>query len=202
VRRQAVLTPLGFGVRLKSGMYRVTMEGCMKRVGWLVGLSVVFLTQPAWAARMKVHEAAESSQYGRKAGGMIGRGLLNVSTCFVDIIVDTANETKAGPPLVGTLTGLAKGVGCGVLRLGSGVVDVGTFWVPGFNGVPVSDSYENCLAPASAASSIESAPQSSSAPASMMETPSTPSPMAEPGMAPAVPTTKPAAPHHHKRWTK
>jgi len=24
-------------------------------------------------------------------------------------------------------------------------VDVATFWVPGFNGFPVSDSYDNCL---------------------------------------------------------
>jgi hypothetical protein len=44
------------------------------------------------------------------------------------------------------LTGVAKGAGCGVLRLGSGIVDVATFWVPGFNGLPVSDSYDNCLA--------------------------------------------------------
>ena len=178
----------------------------MRRVGWLVGLSVLLVAQPAWAARMKVHEAAESSQYGRKAGGMIGRGLLNVSTCFVDVIVDTANETKSGPPLVGTLTGLAKGTGCGVLRLASGIIDVGTFWVPGFNGVPVSDSYENCLASPSATASMESTPQSSRSPAPITETPTPIAPMLAPSAAPSAPapSAEPAAPapRRHKRWTK
>lgn len=32
------------------------------------------------------------------------------------------------------------------LRALSGGVDLATFWVPGFNGFPVSDSYDNCLA--------------------------------------------------------
>lgn len=118
----------------------------MRRMTGVVALSLLLGGQPAWAARTVVHEAAESQEYGRKFGGMIGRGALNVLTSFVDVLVNTVNETKAGPPFVGTLTGLARGTGCGVLRLGSGAVDLVTFWVPGFNGFPVSDSYENCLA--------------------------------------------------------
>lgn len=118
----------------------------MKRWGLGVVLAMVVVAQPAWAARTAVHEAAESPEYGRKAGGMLGRGVLNAATCFVDVIVHLVNDTKAGPPVVGTLTGIAKGAGCGVLRLGSGVIDVATFWVPGFNGLPVSDSYDDCLA--------------------------------------------------------
>ena len=121
----------------------------MKRTGWVVPVAVALAvgvwSGPAWAMRTRAHAAAESQEYGRKAGGMLGRGLLNVVTCFMDVLVDTVNETKAGPPLVGTLVGLGKGTGCTVLRLGSGVVDVVTFWVPGFNGFPVSDSYDNCL---------------------------------------------------------
>lgn len=107
-------------------------------------LSTLLVSQPAWA-RTRFHDLAESPRYGEKMGGMIGRGLLNALTCFVDLLVNTVNDTKAGPPFIGTLTGLAKGTGCGVLRLGSGAVDLTTFWVPGFNGFPVSDSYENCL---------------------------------------------------------
>ncbi len=129
--------------------------------GMLVAvLSVAALglcAQPAWAARTRVHELAESPVYKQKLGGMLGRGLLNAVTCFVDVIVNTVNDTRTGPPLIGTLTGVAKGTGCGVLRLGSGAVDVVTFWVPGFNGIPVSDSYANCLdlAPSTAASTSE-----------------------------------------------
>ena len=120
----------------------------MKRTAWcVVGVLVLVAgpVQPAWATRTKAHLAAESPQYGRKFGGMIGRGALNVVTSPVDVIVNVVNDTKAGPPVVGTLSGLGKGLGCGVLRLGSGAVDLVTFWVPGFNGFPVSDSYENCF---------------------------------------------------------
>ncbi len=118
----------------------------MKKIALVALVGLTLCAQEAWAMRTPVHEAAESPQYGRKFGGMIGRGLLNVSTCFVDLLVNVVNETRNGPALVGTLVGVGKGAGCTVLRAGSGVVDVATFWVPGFNGFPVSDSYDNCLA--------------------------------------------------------
>ena len=166
----------------------------MRHVVGIVALVLVLGAQPAWAARTRVHEAAESPQYGRKFGGMIGRGALNVVTCFVDVIVNVVNETKAGPPFVGTLTGVGKGVGCGALRLGSGAVDLVTFWVPGFNGFPVSDSYEDCFAANTVSASMEEPPRGSRQPSSAWEVPTT-----EPGaaQAPPPPTEQPK-----KRWTK
>lgn len=113
-----------------------------------IGFAVVWMvcaSQPAWAARTRFHVAAESPLYSEKIGGMIGRGLLNMVTGFMDVLVTTVNETKVGPPFIGSLRGFATGFGCGVLRMGSGAVDVTTFWVPGFNGFPVSDSYDDCL---------------------------------------------------------
>ena len=97
------------------------------------------------AARSDVWQAANSDIYGTKAGGMLGRGLLNIVTCFVDVLVHTVEGSQTGPPLVGTLTGLGSGIGCTALRVTSGAVDVLTFWVPGFNGFPISRSYSNCL---------------------------------------------------------
>ena len=166
----------------------------MKRMMWTVALLLVVGSQPAWASRLRVHEMAESQQYGRKAGGMLGRGLLNVVTSPVDLLVNTVNETKAGPPFVGTLTGLGKGLGCGVLRLGSGAVDVVTFWVPGFNGFPVSDSYDNCFEAVAASAVMEPTPPGyNQPPASTWDAPTT-----EPGAAQV-----PAEPAHPKRkWTK
>jgi len=125
----------------------------------LVAITLVGVSQPAWAARTQWHVLAESELYKEKMGGMIGRGLLNAVTCPVDVLVNVVNDTKAGPPLIGTLTGVAKGVGCGVLRLGSGAVDVVTFWVPGFNGFPVADSYENCLEGSGGSARIEPQPE-------------------------------------------
>lgn len=119
----------------------------MKKLVVLLLLAAFSLSSsPAFAASGEsVWEMAQSEQYGKKFGGMLGRGLVNVATCFVDIIVQTVNGTQDGPPFVGTLTGLGGGIGCGALRVGSGALDVLTFWVPSFNGIPVSRSYSNCL---------------------------------------------------------
>ena len=176
----------------------------MSRGQLIVGVAVMMVaTQPAWATRTRAHEMAESQQYGQKAGGMLGRGVINAVTCFVDPLVNIVNETKAGPPLIGTLTGVAKGVGCGVLRLGSGAVDIVTFWVPGFNGFPVSESYDNCMASSTAsyATPVQEPPSmsGSSQSSSQWDVPTT-----EPGAAQApVPVqSEPEKSVKHRTWKK
>ncbi len=131
----------------------------------LLAVLMALLLAPRAFAEDSVWESAKSDQYGKKAGGMLGRGLVNAATCFVDLVVQTVHGTQDGPPFVGTLTGLGGGLGCTALRATSGVLDVVTFWVPGFNGIPVSRNYSNCLEedeegpaasqPASAVSSSE-----------------------------------------------
>lgn len=118
----------------------------MKKIAFLLILSLL-LVPSVWAKDSvdDVWRAANSPVYGTKFGGMLGRGLLNIVTSFVDIIVHTVEGSKAGPPIVGTLTGVGSGLGCTALRLTSGALDVVTFWVPGFNGFPVARSYSNCL---------------------------------------------------------
>lgn len=172
----------------------------MKRTAIVSVLAVMVAAQPAWAMRTRAHELAESPQYKQKVGGMLGRGIINGVTFFVDPLVNIVNETKLGPPVIGTLTGLGKGIGCGALRLGSGVVDIVTFWVPGFNGFPVSDSYENCIVPSNQAANWGSSTQADmgagyhQAPATTWEVPT-----AEPGAAQAA-APEPAKPK--KVWTK
>jgi len=117
----------------------------MKRVV-LTAAVVIGLAPAAWAQEA-LYEKANSPEYKQKFVGMIGRGIVNVATCPIDLLVNTVNETKSGPPLIGTLAGVAKGAGCTTLRALSGAVDLLTFWAPNFNGIPVSYSYENCLAP-------------------------------------------------------
>ena len=156
-----------------------------KTTGMIV--AVMLLAPNAWASRTPAHEAAESQEYGRKAGGMVGRGLINIATCFVDLLVNVVNETKNGPPFVGTLVGLGRGAGCTTLRVLSGATDVVTFWVPGFNGFPVSDSYENCLAVSASAS----APMISSPEPVAVEMPSR-------STAPAMPSKPEETPRYSK----
>ena len=117
----------------------------MKQVKVLLALVLcAFLVVPMSFAK-DVWEMAQSDSYKEKTGGMLGRGLLNAATSPVDIVVQTVNRTKTETPFIGTLNGLAGGLGCTALRAGSGIVDVALFWVPEFNGFPVSRSYDNCL---------------------------------------------------------
>ena len=117
----------------------------MKKAKVLLALvSCAFLLVPMSFAK-DTWEMAQSDIYKEKLGGMLGRGFINVATSPVDIFVQTVNKTKTDAPLIGTLTGMAGGLGCTALRAGSGIVDVALFWVPGFNGFPVNRSYDNCL---------------------------------------------------------
>ena len=97
------------------------------------------------AARLTLYQRAESPYYGEKLFGMLGRGALNLATGFVDILTRTLNESKSGPPVLSTARGLILGTSSGILRTASGAIDLVTFWIPGFNGAPVSSSYANCL---------------------------------------------------------
>jgi putative exosortase-associated protein (TIGR04073 family) len=143
-------------------------------------LCTLILT-PYVFAQDTVWDMAESDEYGKKFTGMLGRGLLNVTTCFVDVIVQTVRGTQDGPPFVGTLTGLGGGIACTALRVSSGALDIGTFWVPGFNGIPVSRSYSNCLEFEEEA--IEPTPAPAPAPTFA---PVAPAPQAAPVAAPAA----------------
>jgi len=133
----------------------------MKKAKMLAALVIcAFLLAPAGFAG-DVWENAQSDVYKEKMGGMLGRGFVNAATSPVDIFVQTVNRTKDGPPLVGTLTGMAGGLGCTALRASSGIVDVALFWVPGFNGFPVAKSYDNCLEEPSSVPETVQAPVSS-----------------------------------------
>ena len=87
----------------------------MKKLAILIMVITVGFTLPQ-AHADDIWQAAESQEYGKKAGGMLGRGLLNVASCFVDLIVQTVEGTKQGPPVVGTLAGLGGGAGTSKLN--------------------------------------------------------------------------------------
>ena len=116
----------------------------MKKV---VALSMVFCFVFAFSAQAKnVWDMADSEQYGEKAGGMLGRGLLNAATCFVDMPVGAVNGAKkTKPEFVGGVGGFATGAVCTIFRAASGVLDVATFWVPSFHGIPICRTYGDCF---------------------------------------------------------
>ena len=110
--------------------------------------SIVFCFLFSFTAQAKsVWDMAESEQYGEKAGGMLGRGLLNAATCFVDMPVGAVNGAKrTKPEFLGGIGGFATGAACTVFRAASGVLDVATFWIPGFHGIPICRTYGDCFA--------------------------------------------------------
>ena len=101
---------------------------------------------PLFAQANDVWQMADSEKYGEKAGGMLGRGLLNAATCFVDMPVGAVNGAKkTKPEFLGGVGGFAAGAVCTIFRAASGVLDVATFWIPGFHGIPICRTYGECF---------------------------------------------------------
>lgn len=80
---------------------------------------------------------AESDNYLEKALGMFGRGSSNVLAGWAELFIQPWNWSQNSPAMVGPFLGLCVGAAYAVLRTGSGVVDLATFWVPGFKGLPM-----------------------------------------------------------------
>jgi putative exosortase-associated protein (TIGR04073 family) len=121
-------------------------EHKMKKVALLTTIFCLVFSVSAFAANKNVWDMANSDKYGEKAGGMLLRGLLNVASSPIDMPVQAVKGAqKNKPEFIGAVGGFASGAVCTILRASSGIIDVTTSWVPGFHGLPVSRSYENCL---------------------------------------------------------
>lgn len=82
-------------------------------------------------------EWAVDDNYLKKTPGMFLRGFSNTGFGWVEILTHPFRWTKNAPLGIGTLTGLIVGPVVGVLRTSSGVIDLGTFWIPFWHGVPM-----------------------------------------------------------------
>lgn len=103
-----------------------------------------FIHTPYCLAEKTIWDLAESDKYSEKIGGMLGRGSINILTSPMDLVSQTINETEKGPLVGGTLIGIGKGVGYALIRIGSGVLDIASFWIPNFNGLGVRPIYKDC----------------------------------------------------------
>lgn len=85
-----------------------------------------------------VLEWAVDDNYLKKTPGMFLRGFSNAGFGWAEIITHPVRWSKNAPLGLGTLAGLVVGPVMGVLRTSSGAVDLTTFWVPFWHGVPMA----------------------------------------------------------------
>lgn len=85
--------------------------------------------------------AAEGPEHVGNPGEKLARGVVNITTGWVEVPKEAAlGAQEAGPP--GLIGGLFKGVALGVARTVVGAVEAGTFFLP------IPDRYEPILKPA------------------------------------------------------
>ena len=84
-----------------------------------------------------VLEWAVDDNYLKKSTGMLGRGFSNAAFGWVDLLTHPIRWSNNAPLGTGTLIGLVMGPVVGTLRTASGALDVATFWVPFWHGVPL-----------------------------------------------------------------
>ncbi len=82
-----------------------------------------------------VLEWAVDDNYLKKTPGMFLRGFSNAGFGWVEILTHPIRWSKNAPLGIGTLI---VGPVMGTLRTASGVVDLGTCWVPFWHGVPMA----------------------------------------------------------------
>lgn len=93
----------------------------------LVALATLVLTTPAMAAQFDVDQ--ERSDFSKMLH-KLGRGVVNVVTCWVEIPRHVANEWEKTDPATGIVVGTFKGFGWGAARFVTGVYEAVTFPVP------------------------------------------------------------------------
>ncbi|HYB73029.1 MAG TPA: exosortase system-associated protein, TIGR04073 family [Candidatus Sulfotelmatobacter sp.] len=108
----------------------------MERKQIIVGLAVLTAALTAAPAF-----AAEGPDHVGNPGEKLARGVVNITTGWVEVPKETAlGVQEAGPP--GLIGGLLKGVALGVARTAVGGLEVGTFFLP------IPHGYEPILKPA------------------------------------------------------
>jgi putative exosortase-associated protein (TIGR04073 family) len=85
-----------------------------------------------WSLRWAVDD-----NYIKKNIGMFNRGLSNAAFGWVEILTHPFRWTHNTPAGTGLIPGVLFGVTNGVLRTVSGALDLATFWVPFWHGVPM-----------------------------------------------------------------
>lgn len=131
-----------------------------------IGLAAIFCLAFSLNAYAKdLWDMAQSPKYGEKAGGMLARGILNAASSPVDMFASAAKGGReSSNQFMGAVGGFARGAVCTVTRAASGVIDVATFWVPQWNGVPPCRSYEDCFSCPGQTSAPRAAPAYQPAP--------------------------------------
>ncbi len=71
----------------------------------------------------------------------LGRGVLNFSTCWGELIAEFFNASGTKDPMVGITIGLAQGMVTSLYRGGSGLYDILTFPYPPYDRPPMKPEY-------------------------------------------------------------
>jgi len=98
------------------------------KLGWLIALALIVMSAGA-ARAASTDDAAEQSD-AAKMMHKLGRGVVNVFTCWVEVPKNIAKEWDKMDPVSGTVVGFFEGFGWGFARFATGVYDTFTFLLP------------------------------------------------------------------------
>jgi len=99
-----------------------------RKLGWLIALALVAMS--AGTAFAASNDATTEQTDSAKMLHKLGRGVVNVLTCWVEIPRHVAKEWEITDPLTGTVMGTVEGFGWGFARFATGVFDFFTFPLP------------------------------------------------------------------------
>lgn len=107
----------------------------------IVALAAMAAVGMVGGARAATFEPDQDSSTVGKMFHKLGRGVVNVFTCWVEVPRHIAHEWERTDPVTGIFLGTATGVGWGAARLATGLYETVTF------PMPVPANYEPMLLP-------------------------------------------------------
>jgi len=96
----------------------------------LITLSAIALLLTVGTASAQTNDMVREQSQSGKMMHKLGRGIVNVLTCWVEIPRCIASEWEKEDPVSGTVVGTIKGFGWGFTRFATGVFDTFTFPFP------------------------------------------------------------------------
>jgi putative exosortase-associated protein (TIGR04073 family) len=99
-----------------------------RKLGWLIAFALVAMSAGTTFAAST--DAAADQSDAAKMMHKLGRGVVNVLTCWVEIPRHVAKEWEKTDPFSGTVLGTAEGFGWGFARFATGVYESFTFLLP------------------------------------------------------------------------
>lgn len=116
---------------MTNNLEKLRVPGTLRALRYLVPFALAFFF---------LSSSVQAGTYRENLGDGLKRGVKNIFSSPAEILISVQDyHERSGWPFVRQMAGGVVGAGKMILRLGSGIVDLGAAWIPGIQqGIPLN----------------------------------------------------------------